>query len=64
MSFQRDLHEIAMRYVGTKNVGLELLLARSEARQRDCMRQAMLNNLWGNNPGELERWADDGGREP
>lgn len=28
----------------------------------DKMRQVMLNNLWDNNPGELDRWADDGGR--
>ena len=29
---------------------------------RDRMKQDMLNNLWDNNPGELDRWADDGGR--
>ena len=33
-------------------------------RERDLMRQALMNNLWDNNPGELERWADDGGYEP
>lgn len=33
-------------------------------RQNDRMRQALVNNLWGNNPGELERWADDGGYQP
>jgi hypothetical protein len=25
------------------------------------MRQHMMNNLWSNNPGEIDRWADDGG---
>lgn len=40
---------------------LELL--RAELRRQDDRRfQAVQNNLWDNNPGELERWADDGGR--
>ena len=28
---------------------------------QDKMYQAMMNNLYSNNPGELDRWADDGG---
>ncbi len=27
----------------------------------DRLKQDMLNNLFSNNPGELDRWADDGG---
>ena len=27
----------------------------------DRVRQNLANNLWGYNPGELDRWADDGG---
>ena len=30
-------------------------------RCRDRATQAMANNLWDNHPGELDRWADDGG---
>lgn len=40
------------------------LMVNSERWWRGLMRQHMLNNLWDNNPGELERWADDGGRVP
>lgn len=29
--------------------------------QKDRIYQDLNNNLWDNNPGELERWADDGG---
>lgn len=32
--------------------------------RRDQVRQGLLNNLWDNNPGEIDRWADDGGRAP
>ncbi len=38
------------------------MLRRIMREQDDLRYQAMQNNLWGNNPGELERWADDGGR--
>lgn len=31
-------------------------------RHHDRMKQHMLNNIWDNNPGELDRWADDGGK--
>ena len=38
----------------------------TNAKRRDdaMIYQALMNNLWGNNPGELERWADDGGYQP
>lgn len=29
--------------------------------ERGRMFQAMHNNLWDNHPGEIDRWADDGG---
>ena len=32
-----------------------------ERRRRDRMYQSLMNNLYDNNPGELDRWADDGG---
>jgi hypothetical protein len=32
-----------------------------DRRWRDRMHQDMNNNLWDNHPGELDRWADDGG---
>lgn len=60
----RVIHKGAMEYTRAENTLLARLLALNEARQHDRMYQAMMNNLWGNNPGELERWADDGGREP
>lgn len=37
-------------------------VARREQWERDRMFQDMNNNLWDNHPGELDRWADDGGR--
>ena len=31
---------------------------------QDRIKQGLSNNLWSNNLGELERWADDGGSVP
>jgi len=42
---------------------LILSFDRYERAYRDSMFQAMNNNLFSNNPGEIERWVDDGGRE-
>ena len=38
------------------------LIARWKWRQKDMAEQALWNNIYDNNPGELDRWADDGGR--
>lgn len=53
-----------IQYVTTQNPMLRRLLENSRRHWLDRCRQAMAGSLWGNNPGELERWADDGGREP
>lgn len=36
----------------------------AKRRREDRMYQALANNSWSNNHGELERWADDGGYQP
>lgn len=40
------------------------IIARWKWRQNDKAQQALWNNLYSNNPGELDRWADDGGQCP
>jgi len=37
--------------------------SRMTRRSQDRMRQQLLNNLYDYNPGEIDRWADDGGVE-
>jgi hypothetical protein len=31
---------------------------------QDRIKQGLANNSWDNHPGEVERWADDGGATP
>ena len=38
--------------------------ARRDRYHRDRAYQSKMNCFWDNNPGELDRWADDGGRVP
>jgi hypothetical protein len=45
-----------------QNPATQILVERNRRYWLDRTRQELLNNYWGNNPGELDRWADDGGR--
>ena len=59
-SFQ--IKEWVLRYMAILNPATRIILERQQLYWLDRRRQEMLNNLWDNNPGELDRWADDGGR--
>jgi hypothetical protein len=54
------------RAAGQRHLTLEDALRHAfvdfQIREADRARQVLLNNLWDINPGELDRWADDGGR--
>ena len=60
VELRRGFKEYAVRYMQLKNSIFEIL----DRHYRDKCLQGLMNNLWSNNPGELERWADDGGKEP
>ena len=47
-------------YVLTDDETVSLIKAMCRRRD-DAIHQAMNNNLWDNHPGEIDRWADDGG---
>lgn len=52
------LKQMAVSYMVRPNPAFEW----AKRVYRDQLRQGLLNNLWDYNPGELDRWADDGGR--
>ena len=56
------MKELAVQYMAIQNPATRILLERERRRWIDKCRQGLANNLWGNNPGELDRWADDGGK--
>ena len=56
------MKEWAESYMRIQNPALRILLEAQQRRWLDKCRQGLLNNFWDNNPGELDRWADDGGR--
>ena len=62
MSHLNDLkagfRQIAATFVTLRNPMWE----RMEQARRDRIDQCLRNNLYDNNPGELDRWSDDGGR--
>lgn len=49
--------EYAVAYMAMRNPMFE----HYDRVYRDKIKHGLLNNLWGNNPGELDRWVDDGG---
>ena len=53
-----QIKEYAVAYMALRNPMYEQL----DRAYRDKIYQQMNNNLWSNNPGEIERWCDDGGR--
>lgn len=52
------IKEYAVAYMAMRNPMYERL----EWYRNDRIKQGLLNNLFDYNPGELDRWADDGGR--
>lgn len=57
-----QIKEWVTRYMALQNPATQILVERNRRYWLDRTRQELLNNYWGNNPGELDRWADDGGR--
>ena len=58
VELRRGIKKYAIAYACMRNPMWESL----ERRYQDKIKQGLLNNMWSNNPGELERWADDGGK--
>ncbi len=54
------IKKYAVAYMAMRNPMYERL----DWLYRDRIKQGLLNNLFDYNPGELERWADDGGHSP
>jgi hypothetical protein len=52
------LKQYAIAYMAIKNP----MYDRLDRIYKDKIYQQMNNNLFSNNPGEIERWCDDGGR--
>lgn len=53
-----SIKEYAVAYMAMRNPIFEQL----QHYYKDRLEQGLLNNLWDYNPGEMDRWADDGGR--
>lgn len=51
------IKKYAVAYMAMRNPMFERL----QHYHKDRMEQDLLNNLWDYNPGEIDRWADDGG---
>ena len=53
-----QIKQYAIDYMALRNPMYEIL----DRAYKDKIKQGLLNNLWSNNPGEIDRWYDDGGR--
>lgn len=51
------IKQCAISYMAMRNPMFE----RIDWWYKDRIKQDLLNNIWGYNPGEIDRWVDDGG---
>ena len=56
-----SIKQYAVEYATRVNPATERMIEAMIRRHNGIVYQGLMNNLWDNNPGELDRWADDGG---
>ena len=56
-----EINQLALEWARRPNSAWSRCVEAAARWSADLARQGLANNLWDNHPGEIDRWADDGG---